>query len=85
VPSSAFDERFKDRLRAVNRAQEEEDANTEQTSPGGNEAGDDRILTREWRAPSGKRIAIPVRVEPKVYFAAERTFLVRVLLLSLPF
>jgi uncharacterized membrane protein YidH (DUF202 family) len=75
VPSSAFDERFKDRLRAVNRAQEEEDANAAQTSPEGNEAGDDRILTREWHAPSGKRIAIPVRVEPKVYFAAERTFL----------
>ena len=88
VPSSAFDERFKDRLRAVNRAQEEEeeeDANTEQTSPGGNQAGDDRVLTREWRAPTGKRIAIPVRVEPKVYFAAERTFLVRIVLLSLPF
>lgn len=84
VPSSAFDERFKDRLRAVNRAQEEEDANAAQTSPEGNEAGDDRILTREWHAPSGKRIAIPVRVEPKVYFAAERTFLVRVFLFSCP-
>ncbi len=28
------------------------------------------------RAPPGKKIAIPVRIEPKVYFAAERTFLV---------
>lgn len=28
-------------------------------------------------APAGKRVSIPVRVEPKVYFAAERTFLVR--------
>ncbi|KAI0649460.1 SPX-domain-containing protein [Trametes meyenii] len=34
----------------------------------------DRILDRSWRAPPGKRIAIPVRIEPKVYFAAERTF-----------
>lgn len=75
VPASAFDERFKDRLRAVNRAREEEDADTEQTSPGGNQNGDDRVLTREWRAPTGKRIAVPVRIEPKVYFAAERTFL----------
>jgi hypothetical protein len=25
----------------------------------------------------GKRIAVPVRIEPKVYFASERTFLVR--------
>ena len=83
VPSSTFDERFKDRLRAVNHAREEEEENGAQTSPGDNGTGDDRILTREWHAPSGKRIAIPVRVEPKVYFASERTFLVRVLLLSL--
>ncbi|KAH9856656.1 SPX-domain-containing protein [Lenzites betulinus] len=34
----------------------------------------DRILERHWRAPAGKRIAVPVRIEPKVYFAAERTF-----------
>ena len=81
VPASAFDERFKDRLRTVNRAREEDDANTEQTSPGGSQNGDDRVLTREWQAPTGKRIAVPVRVEPKVYFAVERTFLVRALLL----
>jgi hypothetical protein len=31
---------------------------------------------RYWTAPIGKRIAVPVRIEPKVYFAAERTFLV---------
>ena len=80
VPASAFDERFKDRLRAVNLAREDDDANTEQTSPGDNHNGDDRVLTRDWQAPTGKRIAVPVRVEPKVYFAAERTFLVRVLL-----
>jgi hypothetical protein len=36
----SFDERFKDRLRAVIRACEEEDANTE-TSPGGNQNGDE--------------------------------------------
>jgi hypothetical protein len=36
----------------------------------------DRILERNIRAPAGKRISIPVRIEPKVYFAAERTFLV---------
>jgi hypothetical protein len=38
--------------------------------------GDDRIVERSWRAPEGKRISVPVRIEPKVYFAAERTFLV---------
>ena len=31
--------------------------------------------TRKFKAPRGKRIHVPVRVEPKVYFAAERTFL----------
>ncbi|KAL6714434.1 vacuolar transporter chaperone [Lecanora helva] len=30
---------------------------------------------RKFKAPKGKRIHVPVRVEPKVYFAAERTFL----------
>ncbi|OJJ50569.1 hypothetical protein ASPZODRAFT_137726 [Penicilliopsis zonata CBS 506.65] len=30
---------------------------------------------KRFHAPKGKRIFVPVRVEPKVYFAAERTFL----------
>lgn len=33
------------------------------------------IEGRRFKAPKGKRIHVPVRVEPKVYFAAERTFL----------
>ncbi|OQD77758.1 hypothetical protein PENDEC_c002G05959 [Penicillium decumbens] len=36
--------------------------------------GTQRSLQR-FHAPPGKRIFVPVRVEPKVYFAAERTFL----------
>ncbi|KAJ5888662.1 hypothetical protein N7495_008703 [Penicillium taxi] len=36
--------------------------------------GTKRSLKR-FHAPPGKRIFVPVRVEPKVYFAAERTFL----------
>ncbi|KAJ5591517.1 Vacuolar transporter chaperone 4 [Penicillium hispanicum] len=36
--------------------------------------GNQRTLQR-YQAPPGKRIFVPVRVEPKVYFAAERTFL----------
>ncbi|OJA12596.1 hypothetical protein AZE42_06908 [Rhizopogon vesiculosus] len=36
---------------------------------------EERLLVRDWTAPSGKRIAVPVRIEPKVYFANERTFL----------
>lgn len=80
APSSTFDERFEARLRAVKHADEEEEAEADeaQVSPRSDETGDDRTLTREWRAPPGKRIAIPVRIEPKVYFATERTFLVRV-------
>ncbi|KAJ5151233.1 Vacuolar transporter chaperone 4 [Penicillium canariense] len=36
--------------------------------------GTQRKLQR-FQAPPGKKIFVPVRVEPKVYFAAERTFL----------
>ena len=34
-----------------------------------------QVEARRFRAPRGKRIHVPVRVEPKVFFAAERTFL----------
>lgn len=37
--------------------------------------GNSRVQTKRFRAPPGKKIYVPVRVEPKVYFAAERTFL----------
>lgn len=33
------------------------------------------IQSKRFKAPKGKKIHVPVRVEPKVYFAAERTFL----------
>ena len=33
------------------------------------------VEARRFKAPRGKRIHVPVRVEPKVHFAAERTFL----------
>ncbi|KAK2807327.1 hypothetical protein FQN50_005482 [Emmonsiellopsis sp. PD_5] len=35
----------------------------------------DQIEVKRFKAPKGKRIHVPIRVEPKVYFAAERTFL----------
>ncbi|AET41494.1 Vtc4p Ecym_8209 [Eremothecium cymbalariae DBVPG len=35
----------------------------------------DTVFDTEVRAPPGKSICVPVRVEPKVYFATERTFL----------
>jgi hypothetical protein len=37
--------------------------------------GSNKIQTKRFKAPKGKKIHVPVRVEPKVYFAAERTFL----------
>lgn len=33
------------------------------------------IYSRPFRAPPGKKIHVPIRIEPKVHFAAERTFL----------
>lgn len=33
------------------------------------------VTQKRFKAPKGKKIHVPVRVEPKVYFAAERTFL----------
>lgn len=35
----------------------------------------DKVQQKRFKAPKGKRIHVPVRVEPKVSFAAERTFL----------
>lgn len=37
--------------------------------------GSGEIQTKKFKAPKGKKIYVPVRVEPKVFFAAERTFL----------
>ncbi|KAM0332558.1 hypothetical protein ACHAQA_002842 [Verticillium albo-atrum] len=37
--------------------------------------GTGEIQSKKFKAPKGKKIYVPVRVEPKVYFAAERTFL----------
>ena len=37
--------------------------------------GTGEIQSKRFKAPKGKRIYVPVRIEPKVFFAAERTFL----------
>lgn len=37
--------------------------------------GTTQVQQKKFEAPKGKKIYVPVRVEPKVYFAAERTFL----------
>lgn len=46
--------------------------------------GNTHVSERRFKAPKGKKIHVPVRVEPKVYFAAERTFLAWVSRTSYP-
>ncbi len=46
-------------------------ADNEDEDEFGDEGDEATTFTREFRAPEGKRIAMPVRVEPKVYFANE--------------
>ena len=85
APSHAFDQTLRERL-----GNELNPGAATTTNQGGGRTEDDeveealradrsdeRILSRDFRAPKGKRIAVPVRIEPKVYFASERTFLVR--------
>ena len=82
APSSAFDETLRDKLKedAARRAQADADEDAEDerhVGPSDRAMRDsERLLERHWTAPPGKKIAVPVRIEPKVYFATERTFLV---------
>lgn len=55
--------------------EEDEDEAEAETAERGRRQSE-RLLERHWKAPEGKKIAVPVRIEPKVYFATERTFLV---------
>ncbi|KAJ3983340.1 SPX-domain-containing protein [Lentinula detonsa] len=80
APSSTFDETLRNQLQGeVNSVRRENgvnvgdaaEAEADELAP----LSDDRLLSRDWHAPAGKHISIPVRIEPKVYFAAERTFL----------
>ncbi|KIJ51444.1 hypothetical protein M422DRAFT_26858 [Sphaerobolus stellatus SS14] len=84
APSSQFDKNFKSKFKASTEEGESEDADDEDhdNQPGPSQPRVPRDLgngeiefVRQWRAENGKRIAVPVRVEPKVYFATERTFL----------
>jgi uncharacterized membrane protein YidH (DUF202 family) len=78
APSSAFDERLRERLQANKNAPPRAQDVEVREAVGLDEETlreEDRLLVRDWSAPSGKRIAVPVRIEPKVYFANERTFL----------
>ncbi|KAK0469749.1 VTC domain-containing protein [Desarmillaria tabescens] len=77
APSSAFDETLRTRLKGESQTQERGLEPVDEGEGEGRPATgtDDRLLVREWTAPAGKRISVPVRIEPKVYFATERTFL----------
>ncbi|KAG8815688.1 vacuolar transporter chaperone [Serendipita sp. 401] len=73
APASVFDKSLKQRLKgtANQRDSEEED----ETGLGPSTTNNDVELIREFVASPGKRIAVPIRIEPKVFFAQERTFL----------
>ncbi|EIN09987.1 SPX-domain-containing protein [Punctularia strigosozonata HHB-11173 SS5] len=79
APSSAFDQTLRDRLQKEQKsgARDDEDEDEDEAESASRPAvtGDDRVLERGFTAPTGKKIAVPVRIEPKVYFASERTFL----------
>ena len=82
APSHAFDRTLRERLGGELESSAAATTNQDNTGTGDDEEeqalrSDERILSRDFRAPEGKRIAVPVRIEPKVYFASERTFLVR--------
>ncbi|KAG6900596.1 hypothetical protein C0993_007819 [Termitomyces sp. T159_Od127] len=71
APSSAFDETLRTRLHDERTAKEQAGDRASNDPDEMNEldeelpATDDRILSRDWSAPAGKKIAIPVRIEPK--------------------
>ena len=66
-------------LQKLNEAQKQrdtqDDSEDEEVDEEEGEDGDRVIYVDQFQAPAGKRISVPVRVEPKVVFAAERTFL----------
>ena len=88
APSVEFDKHFKKKLgrrgrgsRSISRdpsaerREAEDEAAFAEVSTRGQEG--ETTYTNAFSAQPGKRIAVPVRVEPKVFFAQERTFLVR--------
>jgi hypothetical protein len=61
-------------------AEEEDEAAVADDERGDDQDDEDEngaILVQSFHAQPGKRIAVPVRIEPKVMFANERTFMVR--------
>lgn len=81
APAAAFDRSFRQLRTALSSEQDESALDDPETDAPGIPVGqrlrgEDRELVRYWSAAPGQRISVPVRIEPKVYFASERTFLV---------
>jgi hypothetical protein len=80
APSQTFDQTLRERLGSELDRNASGATNQDETPHDEVEEAlrsEERIMSRDFRAPKGKRVAVPVRIEPKVYFASERTFLVR--------
>lgn len=77
APSKAFDKTFKSALKKKqpDNIAEADDEQEEDEAPEADRRNETEYV-RHFIAQPGKKIAVPVRVEPKVYFANERTFLV---------
>lgn len=74
APASVFDESLQQKLKGVVPKPLNEDVDS--AGPSNIAFDEETNFIRDFIAQPGKRIAVPVRVEPKVYFAQERTFLV---------
>ncbi|KAG8733668.1 vacuolar transporter chaperone [Ceratobasidium sp. 423] len=75
APSKSFDKNFKTVLNRQTGDIPEGDEQEEEPAPEETERREETEYVRHFIAQPGKKIAVPVRVEPKVYFANERTFL----------
>ncbi|CAE6443403.1 unnamed protein product [Rhizoctonia solani] len=73
APSKSFDKNFKSALKRQTGDIPEGDEQEELAEE--TERREETEYVRHFVAQPGKKIAVPVRVEPKVYFANERTFL----------
>lgn len=80
APAAAFDKALRSKLKGEARGGKQKAQDAEDQDPDEMDRAiledEEWILTRAWRAEAGKKVAVPVRVEPKVFFACERTFLV---------
>lgn len=75
APSNVFDESLQKKLKETPKPLHED---VDAAGPLNNSQDEETNYVSDFVAQPGKKIAVPVRVEPKVYFAQERTFLVRV-------